>query len=286
MDRIKLKPGIYLRGQVEYDLIDAVNYSTLKEIAKSPLHYRHRLLNPKEQTRAMELGTAGHVTVLEPERVIELYAVYEGTKKRNSTEWKEFEAAADKEGKTALKRSEMNAALGMRAAVYASHLAAPYFDGCDREVTLVWRDAETGILCKGRVDSLRRDNMIADLKTCTDATPRLFASIMARLNYHVQQAFYMDGLSAITGKQAHHRLVAVEQAEPHDVVVYALTDVAVDAGRDSYRRMLLQLQECQKSGQWPGLSGGVELSLDLPAWAMTQGEDDMELMIDGEAVSF
>ena len=279
-------PGMYLRGEVDYDAIDAVNFSTLKYIAKSPRMYRHVVENSRPATRAMELGTASHVTLLEPTKIANHYAVYEGTKNRNSNEWKDFEKQAIASNRIPLKAGDMEAAFRIRDAVMSDPIAAPYLKNCDREVTVVWVDDETGILCKGRIDALRRDNVEVDVKTCADVTPVHFARNLARLGYHIQRAFYRDGLRSIIKREPQHRIIAVEQAEPHDVVVFQLNEAALDAGRNVYRDALTKIAECRASGRWPGLANGQEMALELPNWAIAgENEESVELVIGGESVS-
>src|SRR3954468_23785885 len=86
-------PGLYLRGQIDYAAVKAVNFSTLKEMAVSPKRYRHRLKTPRQATRSMDLGTAAHTAILEPNRFMLDYALFEG-KRRAGKEWKAFEAAS------------------------------------------------------------------------------------------------------------------------------------------------------------------------------------------------
>lgn len=280
-------PGMYLRGAVDYDAIDAVNFSTLKHMAKSPRHYQHAVEAGWEPTSAMRLGTAAHVTLLEPAKLANHYAVFEGTKNRNSNEWKEFEAKAKSEGRTAMYPKEIEPAFRIRDAVMSDPIAAKYVRGCDIEVTIVWVDEATGILCKGRVDALRRsDSCEVDVKTCADATPLWFARQLARLSYHMQRSYYADGIASIIKRQPEHRIIAVEQKEPHDVAVFQLNEAAMDAGRTMYRTLLERVKECRESGRWPGVAGGVEMPLELPSWAIA-GENDegIELMIDGESVA-
>jgi len=43
-----------------YSKLEAVNWSSLKEMRRSPRHYQHRLTAPREDTKAMALGRATH----------------------------------------------------------------------------------------------------------------------------------------------------------------------------------------------------------------------------------
>lgn len=270
-----MRPGIYLRGQIDYDAIEAVNYSTLKHMAKSPLHYQHALNSKRAETKPMALGTAAHIAVLEPERFASEYAIFAG-KRRAGKVWEAFEAEAVASGKKVLKESELDEALAIRDAVRADAVASSYLIGGHVEVTLVWIDEETGVLCKGRVDFLRgKANGITDLKTSGDIEHRAFSNTCARLQYHMQAAMYSDGLAALTKKPTSYAVVAVESKEPHDVVPYLLRDDVLDPGRDEYRRLLSKVKECRESGEWPGYANGQEMDLKLPAWVVGDAENDL-----------
>jgi len=52
----------------EYQAIQAVNFSSLKMMRESPLHYRHALTAIRAESPAMALGSAVHCAVLEPGR--------------------------------------------------------------------------------------------------------------------------------------------------------------------------------------------------------------------------
>jgi hypothetical protein len=266
-----VKPGIYKRGEVDYDQIRAVNYSTLKYLATSPKHYKHRVETPNDPTAAMQLGTAAHTAILEPHRYTTEYAVFTG-ERRAGKAWDAFcDANA---GRMILKQGEFEAALRMRDAVRADPLAMRYLKRGDAEVTIVWRDPTTGILCKGRLDWLSTSvpDVYLEIKTARDVSPWAFQSAYARMQYHLQAAFYSDGYEQITGRTLYAKCAAVESSEPHDVVVYDVAE-ALDVGRDAYRLLLEQLAECRKTGVFPGIARGSEMVLRLPRWAAAEDED-------------
>lgn len=270
-------PGIYSRAEVaDYDAIDAVNYSSLKALARSPKHYRHHLLNGAKETRPMFKGTAAHVAVLEPERLALEYAIFTG-KRRAGKAWEAFEAAAIADGKKVIKEAELAEAVAMRDAVRADALASSYLSGGRHEVTVVWLDEETGLTCKGRIDFLRNDYVLVDLKTTRDAIPHWFGRDVARLQYHVQAAMYLDAVERLTGETARFVAVALESSPPYDVVTYDLPEPVISAGRDEYRRLLRLLVECRQENRWPGIGNGFEVTLSLPAWAMPD-EGDLDAL--------
>jgi exodeoxyribonuclease VIII len=276
---LKLAPGLFRRGTIDYASIDAVNFSTLKYMQKSPLHYRHALESPRTATTPMRLGTAAHTAVLEPARFITDYAVFEPEEgkapRRGTKAWDTFAAAND--GKELLKQPEFNAAMRIRDAVRGNVEAMRYLRKGDAEVTLVWQDKETGLWLKGRVDFISQSvpDVIADLKTARDVSPWAFQSAYAKMQYHMQAAMYADGLEAILGRPTYHKCIAVESAEPHDTVVYDVIGEPLELGREVYRDLLHKLVECRKNNEWPGASAGAEVSLRLPAWAVPDESDDL-----------
>lgn len=266
-----MKPGIYARGTVDYDAIDAVNYSTLKELARSPLHYRHRLDAPREQTKSMFRGSAAHTAILEPIEFMRRYVVFEGARRAGKA-WEAFQE--ENAGKVILKEDEFNTAMAMRDAVQRCATAMAYLRRGQHEAALAWTDPETGIACKGRPDFVADDNTVVDVKTTRDPSPFWFQRDVARLQYHVQAAFYVDGLAQITRRESRAVIIAVESAPPHDVAVYRLPDDEVlGPGRDAYRAMLTKLAECRRDNRWPGVAGGFELTMTLPAWALPDESD-------------
>lgn len=64
-----------------YRQLPAVNFSTLKVMGVSPLHYRHAVERPQsEPSDAMILGSATHKAVLEPDEFGEDFVVWTGPK--------------------------------------------------------------------------------------------------------------------------------------------------------------------------------------------------------------
>jgi hypothetical protein len=271
-----VEPGIYKRSDVDYDAIDAVNQSTLKTIGKSPLHYRHRLETDPDETDTMRLGTLAHAVLLEPDRVSLDFAVWPPDERmpprRAGKLWDAF-VARHADDRTIVRREDIAAAEGMRDAIRRSKLAMRYLCRGQSEPVLVWRDKETGILCKARLDFISHAvaNVMCEVKTARDISPWAFQTVFARRDYDVQTAFYRDGWEAVTGKPLYPKCIAVENTEPHDVIVYDL-DQVVDVGRELYREMLVKLVACRKSNQWPG-QASAEVPLMLPKWRDPNEED-------------
>lgn len=281
-----VKPGVYLRGQIDYAQIEAVNQSSLKAILISPKHYLHGLEHPKESTDPMRRGTIGHTAVLEPGRLTSDYAVWEDTQTdpetgeikkriRRGKVWDTFEV--QHAGKIIVRQSDMEAAMGMRDAVARDALARYYLrtGKGQNEATIVWVEPTTGTVCKSRLDRfavIGSQHYVIDLKGVTDLSPRGFSAQLARMSYHFQAAFYCDAYKATFGVEPAFMIAAVEMSEPHDLVMYQLDEAALDQGRRLYQEALILRQACLDAKSWPGLGQGQVQPLSLPSWAQGASE--------------
>jgi len=275
--------GIHRRIRFEaYRAIDATNFSSLKELARSPLHYRHRLDNPRTSL-PMALGKAAHTAVLEPHRFAAEYALWdertEGgrVRPRNGKDWEAFKAAHATQ--QIIVADEMGAAMAMRDAARGSTCSMRYLRKGEAEVTMVWPDEETGRRCKGRIDWLTHVDgidVLVGLKTSKDCRPIGFGNQAARLGYHLQWALYHDGYVALTSKPVRMVEIVIESAAPHDVTVYIIPAEIIEQGRDEYRKLLVTLDECEKTGVWPGTSDSEQI-LSLPSWVYHAEDDISEL---------
>jgi hypothetical protein len=254
-----------------YDAIrDRVNFSTLKEMERSPAHYKWRLEHPKDPTDAMDLGNATHLAVLEPERFRAEVVEWTG-KVRNGKKWDEFEAAHA--GKLILPAADYDYAINMAEAVRDCDQARPFITRGHAEVTMLWeREIIPGfpIALKGRFDYLSPLGPV-DLKTCADASREAFGRAVFNMGYLAQSALYLDGYKAITGTEDRFYIVAVEKEPPFIAQVYWLTDEQLAFGRELYTKWLAQVAFCRLEDLWPPYSTE-PLPLTLPGWATKLAE--------------
>lgn len=255
-----------------------LHWSSLKYLRDSALHFRHHLEHPKDETAAMRLGRAIHAAALEPLRLGDEFIVYDGT--RRGKAWTEFQAA--NETREILTRPEWAKVEGAVKAIQQRHIQWLTRRG-ETEMPLEWTEPNFGFPCAGRVDRLV-DGVLVEIKSSAIWGERQFATAAARMGYHLQAAWYIDGLRR-AGHDVREEaiIVAVESQAPFDVAVYRLPDEAIKAGRDQVHTLLERLQECLEDDRWPGVAEG-ETILCLPAWA---GLDEPEtIVIGGEEVRF
>jgi PDDEXK-like domain of unknown function (DUF3799) len=275
----EIRDGIHPNtSRADYESIQAVNYSLLKHFARSPAHAREYMLHPLEPTPAMDEGTALHCAILEPKRFATDYVVAPQCDRRTTAgknAWKEFEE--ENHGKAYLSADDAEGVKAMTDSAFANETVSNLLSSPGRqEVAVVWTDKQTGLRCKALIDRVTHFagwTVIVDLKKCRDAAPWSFGAQVARLAYHEQAAYYLDGLSALAAANRRFFWVAIEDERPYAVAVYEATDEILDQGRLLYREHLAAYKQCVESNVWPGYPNGVQ-PLRLPRWAFAGGIND------------
>ena len=196
-----MKPGTAMNSRIPFDdycAIDAVSITRLKELGRSPQHYRYRLEVPKE-TAPLTLGRAAHCAVLESERFDRDFVVWNKLTKngsgniapRSGEQWESFKL--ENAGRSIITIEDGEFSKAMQQAVRGNPVAMRYLESGEPEVSMEWEIGEEFGLpnrrCKGRADWLTRVDGIphvVGLKTARDCRPFVFGSAAAKLNYALQ----------------------------------------------------------------------------------------------------
>jgi exodeoxyribonuclease VIII len=266
-----------------YHAHSAISKSQLDQVARSPLHYWARYLDPNrvmpEPTAAMAIGSAVHTHVLELDQWDSRYVTapdgIDRRTKAGKAEWEAFTTAST--GRAVLAKADAEQVMRMGHAVFG-HPAAAMLLGLPgkAETTHMWVDAATGLQCKCRPDWLTDDGrLIVDLKTTEDASARGFARSIAQWRYHVQAAWYLDGVQQATGTRPEQFLfICVEKKAPFACAVYAADAEMIAAGAQTAARDLEVLATCKAGDVWPGYSDQIE-PISLPAWMTPKADGTM-----------
>lgn len=298
-----MKAGIY-RGlsDSEYDAIPAVRSSMLRKFsAATPAHWFHRSHEIAERAWGPE-GRALHIAALQSgeftKRVTtrrtmptaaELGCVDKEGKPASGFRSKEqqqlrgkvqaevdrhnasFEIALDPDE---MERVTAQAEMLRRNSEFRSMLS---FDH-DVELTIVWEDSETGLLCKARLDAWIPDiGTILEVKGTKEvATVERFGWEIYRYGYHQQCAWYLEGVKAqIEGHGKLSVFMGVcEKAHPYLCAVRPMSYGALAKGRSEIREALRRFADCKGRDRWPGHDP--DENWELPA-KYALDADDIEL---------
>lgn len=252
----------------EYHATDAISKSGLDRMNQSAAHFISWRNEPQKSSPALEIGTATHTAVLEPDLLKETYHI--GKIDRRTKEGKAQADEIEASGKRLLSEEDFGRVMRIRDSVFSHPTAQDLFSCGNAEVTLMGEFQ--GVKAKARIDwliNLQDTTIVVDLKTTECASPEEFAKSCAKYRYHVQAAWYSDLLKAAGLEAQAFYFVVVEKSAPYAVAVYELDAEAVQLGRDAYQRNLDTYKACLERNEWPAYSQYVE-SLSLPRWAFNQ----------------
>lgn len=287
------EPGVYDDVPEKAYLADPVVGGSLSSsgartlVTRTPAHFDYGRKHGRPPRRAFDIGHGVHVGLLGTGA--ELVTIDADDYKTKAA--REQRDAVYADGNTPLLPVEREQVAAMVAAVKAHPDAGPLFSRpAVAERTMVYRDEETGVMCRVRVDwtptvPTGARPLVVDLKTSVSADPEDFASSMAKFGYHLQAAWYCDAFTQLGLDNGHDPLfllVVVEKDPPHLVSIVEPDDEAMDYGMQLARRARHIYRDCTASGQWPGYQappGQVSTALALPSWLRRTYEADPYLSL-------
>lgn len=253
----------------EYHKSEGVSKSQLDLIAKGASTLQWYRNCPVPDTKAFEVGTAGHAIILEPKVWESEYVLPLDIPRRSNAEKAEHAAfAAANAGNIILTRKDYDMVNAMRDSIMAEPTARMIIEGAARtELSFFNKDKETGLgqRCRLDLDFLER-GIIADLKFIDKIDN--FSKHIHDYRYHVQDAHYrivvaeemgihVDDITFIfivCGKE--------RNAGRHPVRVFNLSASTKETGMNLRNRDMAKYAECMASNNW------IEISeIGLPAWA-------------------
>ncbi|EFF7818147.1 exodeoxyribonuclease VIII [Escherichia coli] len=272
-----IEPGIYYGISNEnYHAGPGVSKSQLDDIADTPALYLWRKNAPVDttKTKTLDLGTAFHCRVLEPEEFSNRFIVAPEFNRRTNSgkeEEKAFLRECASTGKTVITAEEGRKIELMYQSVMALPLGQWLVENAGHaESSIYWEDPETAILCRCRPDKIIPEfHWIMDVKTTADI--QRFKTAYYDYRYHVQDAFYSDGYEAQFGVQPTFVfLVASTTIEcgRYPVEIFMMGEEAKLAGQLEYHRNLRTLADCLNTDEWPAIK-----TLSLPRWAKEYAND-------------
>ncbi|EON5596596.1 exodeoxyribonuclease VIII [Escherichia coli] len=272
-----IEPGIYYGISNEnYHVGPGVSKSQLDDIADTPALYLWRKNAPVDntKTKTLDLGTAFHCRVLEPEEFSNRFIVAPEFNRRTNAgkeEEKAFLMECASTGKTVITAEEGLKIELMYQSVMALPLGQWLVESAGHaESSIYWEDPKTGILCRCRPDKIIPEfHWIMDVKTTADI--QRFKTAYYDYRYHVQDAFYSDGYEAQFGVQPTFVfLVASTTIEcgRYPVEIFMMGEEAKLAGQLEYHRNLRTLADCLNTNEWPAIK-----TLSLPRWAKEYAND-------------
>ena len=249
---------------------DSISKSGLDLVNRSPAHYF--FAEDKPSTRAMQLGTALHAAILEPELFASSYMLLKDVTDRRTSIYKE--AVKTHGADNVLISTEADYVAGMQESVFSNEKAKQLLKNCEyKEISVFATCPKTGVNLRCRFDGLSiKNNYAIDLKTTRDSSPDEFSKAIYNYRYHVQDAFYRYVYFLATGIELDFfEFIAVESDIPHPTMLYKLDDISRNIGKAEYERNLNTTAECIKNNHWPAYTAESDV-ISIPEWAIMRYE--------------
>lgn len=270
-----------------------LNWSRLKSGAVSAKHLKQVLESPpKPATAAMELGTAIHCAVLEPERfarevVIAPEAFVTGSGGLSTAKDAKAWRAGLAPDAMVLTQQQYDNCVAARENVMAHEDARLWLESSDLiEHEAFWTETvdaageSLAVDCRMKADAVSRKlGLLWDLKSIgTGMAPlsvdRCVREIASRL-YHGQLGYYTRGFAKNGIDISAVGWIFVESSAPFDVVVIQADADMMTKGYDLAEKLLRRYATAKVTGRWPGVAERAVV-VSLPKWGNAQVDESAD----------
>ena len=272
------KPEIITNA--EYHAIKTHISSTgVRTFRKNKKQFKYSLTNELvKQTKSMADGTAVHAFFLEKDKFHKDFAVKPQDIRLNTKAGKEW--AQEHTNKIIIDSELGNNLYEMEKSFMDSPAKLIYEIKGKSELSYFWNDIG---LVKGkcRPDWISDDgNIILDIKTTTDASPKGFQKSISTWGYHLQLAWYMRGLQKLGIPCNEFIFIAIEKTPPFSVGVYSADREMILFGNQEINKLVVDIDKALNDKNFPDYTPEI-MSLGLPPWMTEKKQqpqhEDIEL---------
>lgn len=200
----------------------------------------------------------------------------------NKTICKKWLALQELAGLTVVTPAQMEQIRGMAAALAAEPIVQGGILNGHVEISLFWKDAETGIWLKSRPDVIPVSSTeAADMKCVSDVSTDGIERSLSSQGYHQQGALIGEAFREVLGiEMEHFSLVYVEGKRPHCVRIDEPHPEEIAAGYEENHAAIRLFKRAVDTGYWPGPKNfaGDGGYIRRPKWAREQSERRLKLI--------
>ena len=217
----------------EYLKIPAMSSSGLKELVRSPAHYKAYIEAEPIDTVALNFGRASHKAILENDinSIICMPKIDKRTK-QGKADYEEF--IAQSEDKIVLAEQEYKTLIEMQKVALEHENMQKLLKEAKKEVSIFWQELAFDLDCKCRVDAICNfdifeAHILLDYKTCIDASPDGFVRQIINYRYDIQNAWYKRGFQASNlGAECSFIFIAQEKTPPFAIGIYEIEEESTE----------------------------------------------------------
>lgn len=216
----------------EYFSLPALSASQIKIFDKGAYWFwKSTPFNPdreeSKETDALIFGKLCHCLLLEPDLFIDEYLIADFGKSRLNKKYEEAKRANP--NTILISQDEYDHAVKMMTALKEHHLASLILDGATAEMPFVWTDKETGLLCKCKMDAIKRTKqgiIVIDYKTSSDIDSVI--NWPQKLQYPLQADFYCRAVKEKYGEAPIEFVFIIQSNKEGEEDIIAVANVEFD----------------------------------------------------------
>ena len=268
-----LSPGIYYDlSSKQYDEIPAIRSTYLRRLMKCPA----AALIEEEDSKALQFGRAFHTYALcgldafQKEYALAGHcrAILKSGERKNqecgnpgfwfdNSQWfcNRHEPGSYQLTGEIISTDDFADIETMSNSIHAHPSAQALMATGKPEVTVVWLDDETELLCKARIDWLpqEHDGIVIDLKTAATADEHAFNATVKTRGYALTAGMYIEGLTKvqkIKDSTYLYGFIVVEKEPPFRCEVYEATGW-LEYGNALFHEALRLEKKCREANYYP-----------------------------------
>ena len=226
-----------------------------------------------KQTKAMADGTAVHAFFLERDKFDTDFVIKPADMRLNTKAGKEW--AQEHQSKIIIDSELGNNLYEMEKSFMDSPAKLIYDIKGQTELSYFWDDLGT-IKGKCRPDWITNDGeVVVDLKTTTDASPKGFQKSIENWGYHLQLGWYIRGLRKLGLPAKQFIFIAIEKTPPFCVGVYRADRDMINFAMKELDQLMPEIQTAMVSKEFPDYTPEIT-SIGLPPWMIDKKEQQPE----------
>ena len=222
-----------------------------------------------KQTKAMADGTAVHAFFLERDKFDTDFVIKPADMRLNTKAGKEW--AQEHQSKIIIDSELGDNLFEMEKSFMDSPAKLIHDIKGQTELSYFWDDLGT-IKGKCRPDWISDDGeIVVDVKTTTDASPRGFQKSISNWGYHLQLGWYLRGLRKLGLPAEQFIFIAIEKTPPFCVGVYRADQDMINFAMKELDQLMPEIQTAMVSNEFPDYTPEIT-SIGLPPWMIDKKE--------------
>jgi len=145
----------------------------------------------------------------------------------------------------------------MLESCYKDAVIQKLISNTEYQISLFWTDEESGLRMKTRPDICKRKkNVIVNLKTTTDGSPKAFSRDLANYDYPLQACIEITGClkTGLMEQVDSYFWLVVEKEEPYNATVYEFSKEDISWCMDNLRYVINKTKRAIDENLFPGYS--------------------------------